>query len=238
VVALTAIVGFALLGFWQLRRHDERRSYNERLIARTEAPAQPLDELILHYGEDGMSLDLRRVVVAGAYVTADEVILRNRTQSGRSGHDVLTPLDTGDGRGVIINRGWVPIDVEGPPVVGAEPPGKGDVDVYGIIRTTQERGSFGPTDPATGRLDRISRVDVARLQQQVGHELYPFWIQLEKQNPGQAGGFPLPQPLPSPDSGPHLSYAVQWFVFALVVAFGYPILVWRTADRSRPKSAT
>ena len=230
VVAVVAVVSFVLLGLWQLRRHDDRREFNQRLESQLEAPAQTLQELVAQYGEDGGVLDLRRVEVAGTYALADEVILRNRTQSGRSGHDVLTPLETGDGRAVVVNRGWVPLDVEGPPVVGAEPP-TGEVIVYGIVRATQERGSFGPLDPATGRLDRISRIDVARLQQQTPQDLYPFSIQLDKQDPGQAQDFPVPQPVPSPESGPHLSYAVQWFAFALVVAIGYPILLRRTAGR-------
>ncbi len=231
-VAIVGIIVFVLLGLWQLERHDERREFNERLEARLEAPTQSLEGLVAEYGEDGEVLDLRRVEVAGTYAVADEVILRNRTQSGRSGHDVLTPLETGDGRAVIVDRGWVPIDVEGPPVVGAEPP-SGEVVVYGIVRATQERGSLGPIDPATGRLDRISRIDVDRLQQQTPQDLYPFSIQLDKQNPSQAQDFPIPQPVPSPESGPHLSYAIQWFVFALVVAIGYPILMWRTAKRPR-----
>ena len=231
IVAVAAIVVFVLLGFWQLRRHDERGEFNERLESRLEAPTQSLEDLVAQYGEDGDVLDLRRVEVTGTYALADEVILRNRTQSGRSGHDVLTPLETGDGRAVIVNRGWVPIDVEGPPVVGAEPP-TGEVVVYGIVRATQLRGSFGPVDPATGRLDRISRIDVARLEQQTPQDLYPFSVQLDKQNPAQTPNFPIPQPVPSSESGPHLSYAIQWFVFALVVAIGYPILLRRTAGRA------
>lgn len=230
VVAVIAIIVFVFLGFWQLRRHDERREFNELLEARLEAPAVPLEDLVAHYGEDGEALDLRRVEVTGPYLVADEVILRNRTQSGRSGHDVLTPIETTNGRAIIVNRGWVPIDVEGPPVVGAEPPA-GPVVVTGIVRATQERGSFGPVDPATGRLDRIARVDVERLQQQIATDLYPFSIQLDNQSPAQEQGFPIPQPLPVAESGPHLSYAVQWFVFAAVVAIGYPILLWRTSRR-------
>lgn len=231
IVAVAAIVVFVLLGLWQLRRHDERREFNELLESRLEAPTESLENLVAQYGEDSDMLDLRRVEVTGTYALADEVILRNRTQSGRSGHDVLTPLETDGGRAVIVNRGWVPIDVEGPPVVGAQPP-TGEVVAYGMVRATQVRGSFGPVDPPTGRLDRISRIDVARLDRQTPQDLYPFSIQLDKQNPAQTQDFPVPQPVPSPESGPHFSYAIQWFVFSLVVAIGYPILLRRTAGRA------
>ena len=44
-------------------------------------------------------------------------------------------------------------------------------------------------------------------------------------------------PLPGTGSGPpHLSYAVQWFLFAGIVLIGFPVLVWRTA-RTRGDSA-
>ena len=38
---------------------------------------------------------------------------------------------------------------------------------------------------------------------------------------------PLPRRLPVPElsEGPHLSYAIQWFAFALILGIGYPLFV-------------
>ena len=36
-------------------------------------------------------------------------------------------------------------------------------------------------------------------------------------------------PRPEPDLGPHLGYAGQWFLFALVFALGYPFMLRRQA---------
>jgi cytochrome oxidase assembly protein ShyY1 len=60
-------------------------------------------------------------------------------------------------------------------------------------------------------------------------------VDLSEQTPAQAG---LPRILPPPetDAGPHLSYAVQWFVFAGVVLISYPVLMVRTASSSRRRS--
>ena len=232
VVLVVAVVAFTFLGMWQLRRHDDRQAFEAKIESRLNAPAQSIEELEERYLSDPDDVALRRTVVAGSYLVEDEVILQAQSRNGVSGHDVLTPLLVGE-RAVIIDRGWVPIDAGEPPIAGAEPPA-GSVVVTGIARDTQTRGSFGPRDPASGRLARISRVDIDRLQNQIDADLYPFFVQLESQDPAQAGLFPAPQSAPAVGEGPpHLAYAVQWFVFAAVALVGYPVLLWRTSRRPR-----
>jgi surfeit locus 1 family protein len=41
-------------------------------------------------------------------------------------------------------------------------------------------------------------------------------------------------PPPELGEGPHLAYAVQWFLFAGVVAVGYPLLLRRRARQAGP----
>jgi len=231
-LVLAASVGvFIVLGLWQFERHEERRDLDVQIDARLTAQPVPLAQLITEHGSQAADLALRRVTLQGTYLVTEEVIWQARTRSGASGHDILTPLQTADGL-IIVDRGWVPIDVEGPPVVGAEPP-SGVVTVDGVILEGQTRGRFGPTDPTVGDLERISRVDLDRLQLQLDEPLTPFYVQLIAQQPGQPDGLPLAQIEPEAGTGPpHLSYAVQWFVFAAVALIGYPILLWRTARRS------
>ena len=141
--------------------------------------------------------------------------------------DCVLPPAEADGSTVLVNRGWVPIDVSGPPVAEAAPTTP-TATIRGVLRISEERGRFGPVDAPTGRLERISRVDVARLESQIESPIYPMWVQLIDQTP-EPGLLPQPRPLPDLGEGPHLSYAVQWFLFAGVVAVGYPILLRRTA---------
>lgn len=232
VLALVAVIGFIDLGFWQLRRHDERSAVNDVMSERLGRPPTDLAELVARFGEDPEALEFRRTRVTGTYLPAEEVVWQARTRNGRSGHDVLTPMAVGD-RAVVVDRGWVPIDISDPPVAGAEPTSL-EATVVGVVRPGRVRQGLGHTDPDTGELDRISRVDLGRLQQQIEPELYPFYVLLQQQIPEQALDLPLPQDPPTPDAGPHLSYAVQWFLFATITAVGYPLLLSRTArDRSR-----
>ena len=234
VLALVAVVGFINLGFWQLRRLDERRDLNRIIAARMAEPATPLAELLAEFGADPEALEFRRVEVSGSYLLDEEVLWQARTLRGRSGHDVLTPLLVDPGA-VIVNRGWVPIDASDPPVDGAEPPSV-DVMITGVIRPGHVRGRLGPVDPQTGDLDRVSRIDITRLQVQIDPRLYPFYVLLEGQVPEQSSGFPMPQTLLEQSEGRHLSYAIQWFLFSAIVAIGYPMLLRRTVRDERKRS--
>ncbi len=231
LVALVAIVGFALLGMWQLSRHEDRMRLDRSLEERLDAPPISLGDLLASVPALAAA-EYRPVAIEGTYLTSDEVILQARSLDGRSGHEVLTPLLLADGTAVIVDRGWVPIDAAGPPVVGAEPPA-GSVAITGYARQSQTRSGFGPVDPAAGTLDRISRVDLDRLQAQIDVPLQPLWVQLAQQAPPQQD-LPLVVDPPQPGGGPpHLSYAVQWFAFAAIVVVAYPILLYRTAQRGR-----
>lgn len=226
LVALGAIALFVNLGLWQLDRHQDRSNLDTLLAARIAADpisfAEALDTPI-------DALELRRVVVTGAFLPEEEVVLQARTFNGRSGHNVVTPFRASEGTVVLVNRGWIPIDTTGPPVEDALVP-EGQVTLVGLARDTEVRGSLGPVDPAEGPLDRISRVDIERLRPQISGPLAAFYLQLVE--PARATQLPLTLPEPEPGGGPpHLSYAVQWFAFAGVVAIGYPLLLRATARK-------
>ena len=94
-----------------------------------------------------------------------------------------------------------------------------------------------------GILERMARVDLIRIDEQVSADLVPVYIQMLKQNPAQPLDVPALVTLPEPSEGPHRGYAVQWFLFSAVVAVGYPILLTRTAASSpelpsKPSSET
>ncbi len=225
VIVLVAIVSFVNLGLWQLRRHDERTALDDRVAERIVDIPVDLQSARSLATDD---LELRQVAVEGSWDAAREVVLLARTLNGRSGHNVLTPLVVSDGSAVVVNRGWIPIDFEGPPVVGATPP-TGDISIVVVARQTEVRRGLGPTDSPDGALDTVSRVDLDRLAAQFPYPLESFYLQLVSPAPE---GFPLVLPLPEPGGPPHLAYAVQWFAFAGVVAVGYPLLLRSTARKT------
>jgi surfeit locus 1 family protein len=229
ILALVAILVFVNMGLWQMRRLGDRQDFNELLTSRSTVEPQPLDEALALYGPDQDNLELRRVHATGTYLVEDEVILIARSFQGLSGHHVLTPLDLGDGRVLIVDRGWVPIDLDRPGTPEAEPP-REIVNVVGVLRKTEIRGSFGPVDPEEGILERIARVNLERLAKQIDGAVVEVYVQLQSQEPAQPSTLPEIVALPTPSEGSHRGYAVQWFLFAAVTVVGYPILLWRTAE--------
>jgi cytochrome oxidase assembly protein ShyY1 len=117
------------------------------------------------------------------------------------------------------------------------------VTVEGLLFPSQHRGSIGPTDPAAGRLDALARADLDRYQVQVDYDLHPAYVQLVTSDPEQsvgAAGEPELVALgpPEPTEGPHLSYAVQWFIFTTIALVGYPLLLRKVAVEEASERAS
>lgn len=231
VVVLAIVVSFISLGLWQLRRLDEVKARNAQLAERlAEAPVD-VEGLVAAGDTDGADLEDRRVTATGTYRPDEVVLIRGRSLDDAPGSWVVVPLDLGDGRVVAVNRGWIRNDgrfTEVPEENRAVP--AGEVTVEGLLHGAQERGSFGATDPADGRLTSLARIDLDRLDDQVEGDLVPVWIQLTTPEAGAPEG--SPQVLDPPvvnDEGPHLSYAVQWGIFTIIAVGGYPLILRRAA---------
>jgi surfeit locus 1 family protein len=234
VLFVGLVVLFVNLGFWQLRRLEERREGNALVAERMAAPEQPLPQVLDAAQGEPARLSFRRVSASGRYLPDEEVLLGPRSINGRPGYHVLTPLDYTGGV-VLVDRGWVPYELDRPPVSQAAGP-LGPVEVGGILFPGGPAGGPGPSMPATGELDVVPRADLARLGEQVPGPLVPAILQLERQDPAQAATLPVPIPPPVLEEGSHLSYAVQWFLFAAIGLVGYPLLLRRTARDRQPES--
>jgi cytochrome oxidase assembly protein ShyY1 len=242
VLVVALVVTMVLLGLWQLRRLDDKREYKALVEARQEAPVADVEDVVpvdAAVGSTEVDDVLYRTVRAtGTYQGDDTVVVENRTLNGASGAWVLTPLRLTDGRAVVVNRGFLGYDRDGE-IVPPEPPG-GSVTVEGLVYPSQKRGRIGPTDPAAGRLDVLARVDLDRYADQLDYPLLPAYVQLVTSDPAEAAGAADGPELvalgpPHPDEGPHLGYAVQWFIFTTIAAGGYLLLLRKVAiEEARP----
>jgi surfeit locus 1 family protein len=232
VLCASLVLLFLNFGFWQLRRLDDRQDHRREVRAKIEAPVTSLEDA-LDDGTDGATY--RRVRVTGTWADGTTVLVRSRSLDGQSGDNVLTTLDV-DGKGLVVLRGFAPtggggfeakLDAVRP--IGTE---GAQVTVTGVLRASEKRGSIGPRDPAEGHLDVVNRIDLARLQQQQDLELAPVYLQLTGSEPAEKP-FIREVPITGLDSGPHLSYAIQWFIFATVGIVGWPLLLRKTARSER-----
>jgi surfeit locus 1 family protein len=233
-VVVIAVV-FISLGFWQLGRLDERQLENAVAMSRYQAPPEDLSVLLQSAGDDYESLRYRRATVSGTYDASGEVLTRNQVYQDQAGFHVVDPLIRPDGGAVLVNRGWVPLALDSPPIEQALPP-DGEVSIVGWINPSQTRPALGPVDPPDGDVPIFSRIDIARIQKQVGEQLDPVYLVLEGTDNSQ-----LPVALPAPafeNEGNHLAYAIQWFGFALIGLVGYGFLVRRSLSKDSPTIAS
>jgi len=224
ILVITLMVVMVNLATWQLDRHQQRKDFNATLVQRFEAPVRPLDEL-LQSGEPA-DIEWLPTAVTGTYLQGEDMSLVNVSQNGAAGYDAITPLLLSNGKVVLVNRGFLPLVAEFPPAPS------GEVSILGRIRATSERRTGAVSDPATGELAEVQRIDIDRLQQQIDGELVPVYVQLLKSTPTEA---PTLSTIADPDfsNGPHLSYTVQWFFFALCAAGGWVALVRREVTKQK-----
>jgi surfeit locus 1 family protein len=224
--AIVAVVTCVMLGLWQLDRLEDRRALNDRFEAGLATAPAPLEGLLT----SGAVLEYRRAVATGRYDTEREVILYGRTLNGEAGNHVLTPLVLADGRAIIVDRGWIPFEMDEPPVSAATPP-SGEVEVEGRLFPSQPGGA-GFVQPGAERVTTVSTVDIEAIARDVPYELVPWFLRLQTQSPA-VESLPITGPPPAITEGPHLSYAFQWFAFATIAAAGYVILVRREVKQQR-----
>ena len=220
------VVTMVNLGFWQLRRLDEKRDRNALVEARAEQPVTSVGQL-LDPGDDDATVEgvrYRSVTATGAYDDDATVAVRNRTQDGVAGAWLMTPLRLEGGERVGVIRGFVGLASDGS-VVDAPAP-TGEVTVTGLV-----------VDP--DGLDGTAPRDIAPLLD-AGDGILPALVRADESDPPEPNAADptrpepasiLPVPPPELSEGPHLGYAVQWFIFAAIAVIGYPLVLRRVAAR-------
>jgi len=233
VLVALAVAVMVELGFWQLRRLHSVREDNARVRAHLTEPVVPIEAVL---GSDLASAVYRSVSATGRYDRVSEILLRNRSFNGDPGSHLLTPLRLADGRAVIVDRGWIPLGISAQEEEQARPPVLETVTVTGVLFPSERKSAFAPSIPPSGRVTTVPRVDVARIAKQLDYPVAPLYMRLGSQMPPQQGNLPEPPGLPDLSEGPHLSYAVQWFIFA-TLAFGtYVAVLRRDVRRARERS--
>jgi surfeit locus 1 family protein len=216
VFAIAALL-CARLGVWQATRLKERRAANTVALAARAAPPVGLDRET----SGDSSLIERHVSAVGHYDHAYDVVLRGRAYQGAPGVEIVSPLVFQGGRSaILVNRGFVPT----PDAVTVETDSlrePGEIRVEGIALAVPS-GKGAPLERA-GRTT-WGQLDWNVLGTRMPYTIAPVYI---RQLPDSSlRRFPRRLEPPPIDDGPHLSYAIQWFAFAIMaVVFG--VVVFR-----------
>lgn len=224
IAGLLLVAVCVRLGLWQLDRNEQRSARNDLIEANADGVPVPVGSLAVVDEPLDPGDQWRTVELTGHWDAGHELVLRLRPVDGERGVHAVTPLITDGGAALLVDRGFVLADGADDDQVAVPPPPDGEVTVTARLRASEDGGGH----PVSGT---IRRVDVTTIGATLPYPLYGAWGELLSQDPA-AGDELRPIPPPEIESGPHLSYAVQWFLFAAIGIGGFILLV--RAERREP----
>ena len=215
------VVAFAILccflGAWQFARRAEAQVEIGRIDANYDAEPVPLQSLLPNLDSFEPDQKWSNAVLRGQYLRDEQLLVRNRPHSGAPGYEVLTPLRLDNGNVFLVDRGWLPFgSTKGiPDEIPAAPPGEVTVTVRLLAG---EPTIPGRTDSADG--NQIATINLESVAERLDHPLYTGAYGLLVSESPAAANRPYAAIKPVRDEGPHLSYALQWYVFAILGFIG------------------
>ena len=207
------------LGQWQFARRAEAQTAIARLNANFDQSPALLDELVPQADSFDAELKWRPVVVTGEYLADEVLYARNRPKNGTVGFDVVVPFRTSDGRVIVIDRGWIEGNDDNSMPADPPPVPRGQIEVVARLYPS-EIVIAGRSAPA----GQLATIHVPAIAEVTGPTTVTGWYaQLATETPASEAGQAFTKPVL--DEGPHLSYALQWYVFALMafIALGWAL---------------
>ena len=235
-LAVVFAIACAFLSNWQFTRNEDRSAQLALVEQNYDAEPVALADVMTPGTDLDPQDEWRPVVLEGEYLADDQLLVRNRPHGGTSAFEVLVPFQLDDGRVLVVDRGWVPPGEDQPEPDAVPAPPSGEATVVVRLRPGEALPSSGRAAP-DGPVPTINPGLVAEsISPAAGEALersaYGIMV---SEDPAPATA-PSPLKAPSEDPGPHLSYAIQWILFAIMgfVFIGYVI---RTERRHRREDA-
>jgi cytochrome oxidase assembly protein ShyY1 len=225
-IATVAVVAIGIsLGNWQLRRADEKRAIETRLVER-----QSVAPLLAGAGIENIDdIEYRRVVVRGEFDRDWPLYLDNRPHAGNAGFYLLMPFKiSGSDRHVLIARGWIPLDLHNRARFPLPMTPVGPVEIEGVaIRNPGRVLQLGQPAPVfPGAI--LQNLTVAEFAAASKFTMQPFVIE---QSSDTHDGMVRDWPLPSVGIERHLGYAFQWYALALTAFLFFVVTGYRRGTK-------
>ncbi|MDJ1115220.1 SURF1 family cytochrome oxidase biogenesis protein [Microbacterium dauci] len=229
-VAIVFAIACAMLSNWQFARTAERDAELALVAGNYDQAPVALAEVIAPGASFDADDEWRPVLLRGTYLTDETVLVRNRPRGGTSAFEVLVPFLTDDGRIVVVDRGWVPPgrDQPEPDEIPAAP--DGEVVVTGRLLPGEQSARDGRSAPD----GQVPTIDLPLISDGIDAGdamLTSAYVLMSAEDPAPATA-PNQLEAPSEDPGPHLSYAIQWILFA-VMGFAFIWYMIRTEVKHR-----
>lgn len=222
LITIAALAVLISLGVWQLQRKEWKEALIaalERQVTAKPVPLPPQSSDLLRGNAEFRRIWSRLEFVKDAkpallYTGASAL----REDVKQPGYFVFAPARLPDGRIVVVNRGYVPLDRQSET---ADAPS----EITGYLRFPEASGWFVAPNDAKGEIWFIR--DPQKMAELRGWgPVAPFYI--DQEAPVPASGFPKPGKLTVHLRNDHLGYALTWF--GLAAALAGVFAVWATRE--------
>lgn len=219
VLTLAAVALFVRLAFWQLDRAAEKDALQSKYAAGQRSVVE------LTAANAATLTQFQRVSARGHYDSAHQILLDSMPSAmGQPGYRVVTPFELEQGGWVLVDRGW-----HRPGATRSDLPNVNVVEnartVAGQLSVLPRPGVRLAAGPDGGSWPRVmSYPEQASVERALERKVLPGLVLLDANEPD---GFERAwQARTDMGSERNLSYAVQWFGFALaavalVVVLGF-----------------
>ena len=225
--ALIVLIG---LGTWQV----ERLHWKEDLIATRVTRSSGAPIALPGDGADPAGFEFSRARVVGRFMNDKEMLLAARSLNGNAGFHLVAPLVEEGGRAILVDRGWIPLELKDPSSRQAGELG-GTVTVEGLLRGSQKPNWLVPDNrPEEGVW---FYVDVPAMAKWAGiARARPYFLEAgPAPNPG---GYPIGGQSRIELPNNHLQYALTWYSFAVSLGVIYFLYHRRLAKEEEARKAT
>jgi len=214
-LALAALFALAcvFLGRWQWNRHEEKAARAQRIERHYFAGPVPLSAALPRPGVPlSRDQEWTLVTATGRYSAEQLMLVRNRPNDGVFGYEVAVPLELADGSSLLVDRGWIPNGRS------AAQPSAVPLTPAGVVTVT---GWLRPGEPSLGRAmpqGQLASINLAEARAQAGGSFYGAYLIRRAETAPAGEHVQTPAALERPDTGqgPHLAYALQWWLAAPV----------------------
>ena len=213
ILGLIGVLVFSGLGTWQVFRAIEKQQLQQDMNTKIKQEVVFLDRAL----ENIESKKYSKVEAVGRYDQSNEILIDNIIHNGVAGYHVLTPFVLKQDKSVIIvNRGWVPLgrDRSVLPVIDSP---EGELIIHGTISPPKSKPPL-----ILGELDTKTKVwlyfDKEKFEKKAAYSILPMIVLLSKDD---KFGYLREWPRYEEKVAMHIGYAIQWYVFALIVLATY-----------------
>jgi cytochrome oxidase assembly protein ShyY1 len=216
-IILTLLLAFLIYLFielsgWQFDRYHQRIDRNDDFVTAIAGDPIPIENV----SQMNNLKQWGKVSLSGQYLDAESKLVRKRYLKNSLGFWVLTPFQLANKEIILVNRGWIPSANSSTSALAIPNSPTQQVLIEGFLQP-MEKFKASPADLPT---NQINDINIEKFKVNI----YPnFYVQVGKSNPAEKDiGIIY---LPEVSNGPHLSYAIQWILFALLLPIGWYVLL-------------